>query len=254
MTSEWQKFFQVVASNYDEEVFTRDTKNEVNFLVKELDLKAGASILDIGCGTGRHSIELAKRGYKITGVDFSSAMLNEARRKAKEAELEINFIESSAQDFIPEQKYDAVISLCEGALCLFNESDNIWAKDMAIFANMAEALEPGSPFLVTVLNAFRIIRESTDEDVESGKLDLFTLTTREEFATTTDKELAISGKGIERYYTPSELVRMVNRIGLKVDKVYGGTAGNWKGDRLKLDEMEIMVVGHRKDHKGRSSK
>ncbi|MGM0599227.1 MAG: class I SAM-dependent methyltransferase [Candidatus Rifleibacteriota bacterium] len=254
MTTEWQEFFQTVASNYDEEIFTRDTQNEVDFLVKELDLKPGATILDIGCGTGRHSIELAKRGYKVTGVDFSSAMLAQAKSKAEKAQVKINFIESAAQDFVPEKKYDAVVSLCEGALCLFNESDNIWAKDMAIFANMAEALEPGSPFLVTVLNAFRIIRESTDEDVKSGKLDLFTLTTREEFATTTDKELKISGSGIERYYTPSELVRMVNRIGLKVDSIYGGTAGTWKGDRLKLDEMEIMVVGHRKDHKGKSTR
>lgn len=254
MATEWQQFFKTVASNYDEEIFTRDTKNEVDFLIKELDLKPGASILDIGCGTGRHSLELAIRGYKVTGVDFSSAMLDVARQKAEKAKVEINFIESAAQDFAPDKKYDAVISLCEGALCLFNESDNIWAKDMAIFANMAEALEPGSPFLVTVLNAFRIIRASSDEDVKSGKLDLFTLTTREEFATTTDKELKISGSGIERYYTPSELVRMVNRIGLKVDKVYGGTAGNWEGGPLKLDEMEIMVVGHRKDHKGKSTK
>ena len=98
-----------------------------------------------------------------------------------------------------------------------------------------------------------MIREITDEDVAVGKADLFTLTTQNEI------EVEKSGittviRGIERYYTPPELVRMVNRIGLKIDHVYSGTAGNWNKETIKLDEIEFMAIGHKKDHKGRSKK
>ncbi len=251
MISEWKKFFDTIAPEYDSESFTRNTVAEVDFLIEELRLQPGATILDIGCGTGRHSLELARRGYKVTGLDQSTGMLNQARKKARAEHLEIEFIECSAQDYKPERKFSAVISLCEGALCLFEETDDIWAKDMAIFANIADSLEPGSPFLVTVLSAFRPIRKYSDAEVAQGRFDLFTLSTREEeIVQRNGIEARICG--IERYYTPSEVVRMVNRVGLKIDNFYGGTAGDWQRGPIKLDEIELMAVGHRKDHKGRS--
>lgn len=251
MASEWKNFFDQIAPEYDSEVFTRNTLAEVDFLLEELGLESGASILDIGCGTGRHDIELAHRGFKVTGVDISSGMLAQARKKASEAGVEVEFVECAAQDFKPTRHFDAAICLCEGALCLFAEEDDIWAKDMAVFANIAEALPPGAPFLITVLSAFRMIRGHSDEDVAAGNVDLFTLTTKSRI------EIERNGVsahvlGIERYYTPSELVRMVNRVGLKIDRFYGGTAGKWARRPIELDEIEIMAIGHRKDHKGKS--
>ncbi|MFZ5951897.1 MAG: class I SAM-dependent methyltransferase [Candidatus Rifleibacteriota bacterium] len=245
MTSAWKTFFDTIAPEYDGEIFTRNTLAEVDFLIEELGLKAGDSILDIGCGTGRHSVELAKRGLKVTGIDQSSGMLAQARKKAENAGVELELIEIPAQDFKPTRKYSAVISLCEGALCLFDEEDDIWGRDMAIFANIAEALEPGSPFLVTVLSAFKSIRQFSDEDVAAGKFDLFTLTAREPVEV---KRNGIDASiiGIERHYTPPELVRMVNRVGLKIDRFYGGTAGDWHRGPIKLDEFELMAIGHRK--------
>ena len=188
--------------------------------------------------------EMARRGFRVTAVDFSSGMLAIARANASAAGVEVEFIECAAQDFTCERQFDAAISLCEGALCLFADSDDVWRKDMAIFANMAKMLAPGRPFLVTVLSAMRLIRTLSDSDVASGAVDLFTMTTR--FTNGVDVDgRRISIKGIERYYTPPELVRMVNRVGLKVDRVYGGTAGNWRRGRIQLDEIEFMAVGHR---------
>ena len=251
MTSSWKDFFDTIAPEYDHEVFTRNTVAEVDFLVEELKLRPGSTILDIGCGTGRHSVELARRGFLVTGIDQSAGMLGEARKKAEEAGVKIEFIETPAQDYKPDRKFSTVISLCEGALCLFEERDDIWARDMAIFGNIADALEPGSPFLVTVLSAFKPIRSYSDGDIETGKFDLFTLSSREPVEVDC-KGTKVSFCGIERYYTPPELVRMVNRVGLKIDRFYGGTAGNWCRGPIKLDEFEIMAVGHRKDHSGRS--
>ena len=243
--NQWQQFFDGIAPDYDSEVFTRNTEAEVKFLCEELKLPKGAHILEIGCGTGRHSVALAKKGFKVTGIDISQQMLNQASERAKKEGVEISLVHSPAQSYEPTGKFDAAISLCEGALCLFSEEDDIWKKDMAVFAVMAKALNPGNPFLITVLSAFKMLREISDEDVKSGKADIITLTTREPYeikenGTTRTVNL------IERYYTPAEMVRMVNRIGLKVDNIYGGTAGNWRREVPTLDEFEFMVIGHKK--------
>lgn len=245
MPKAWKNFFDTIAPVYENEIFTRNTVAEVDFLLEELQLLPGARILDIGCGTGRHAIELARRDFIVTGVDISPGMLAVARKNAVRAAVDVEFVECPAQDYVAGKKFDAVISLCEGALCLFADEDNIWSKDMAIFANMANMLEPGRPFLVTVLNAFRLIRSITDAEAVAGGVDLFTLTTRNVNSVDVDGQQVVV-EGIERYYTPPELVRMVSRVGLKIDKIYGGTAGSWHRGPVLLDEIEFMAIGHRK--------
>ncbi len=74
----WEEFFDAHAPLYDQNDFTQNTVGEVDFILDELSVPAGASILDVGCGTGRHSIELARRGYDVTGLDLSAQMLARA--------------------------------------------------------------------------------------------------------------------------------------------------------------------------------
>ena len=217
-------------------------------MVEELKLEAGARLLDMGCGTGRHAVELARRGYQVTGVDISAGMLAQARANAEKAGVIADWVHCPAQEFVAPQPFDAVYSFCEGALCLFADEDDIWSKDMAVFAAMSEALKPEKPFMVNLLSAFRLLRSISDADVTNGDVDLLTLTSR--FVTHVDLDGEKVGvKAIERYYTPPEIVRMVNRVGLKADRIYGGTAGNWRCGPIELDEYEFMVIGHRKPPK-----
>jgi len=78
----YEELFANYASTYDKEEFTKGTIQEVDFLESEIEFDRTRQILDVGCGTGRHAIELAKRGYQVTGIDLSEDQLKKAREKA----------------------------------------------------------------------------------------------------------------------------------------------------------------------------
>ena len=85
----WQAFFDAHSPQYMQNEFTHNAIKEADFVIEELGLAPGSRILDIGCGTGRHSVELARRGFRMTGIDQSTGMLAEARKAAQVAGAEV---------------------------------------------------------------------------------------------------------------------------------------------------------------------
>ena len=87
----YEELFENYAENYDAEEFTKGTIGECDFIEKEINYDKRVKILDIGCGTGRHSIELSQRGYSVTGIDLSESQLRHAKKKASVQSLKIDF-------------------------------------------------------------------------------------------------------------------------------------------------------------------
>src|ERR1700731_2493225 len=104
-TNSWETFFDNHAPYYIQNSFTRNTLAEVEFLLEMLQPAPGSDVLDIGCGVGRHAIELAKRGYIVTGVDISRGMLAEADKAAREAGVKVEWIQSDATRFVAPRLY-----------------------------------------------------------------------------------------------------------------------------------------------------
>ena len=93
----YEKLFENYALGYDQEAFTQGTIQEVDFLEQEIAFNTSLKVLDVGCGTGRHAIELARRGYAVTGVDLSPAQLHRAKQKAVAAGVSISFVQLDAR-------------------------------------------------------------------------------------------------------------------------------------------------------------
>ena len=71
---------------YDRYAHTKGTVQEVDHIVEVLGLASGHRVLDVGCGTGRHAIELAARGIRVHGIDISQRFIDIATRERSTAE------------------------------------------------------------------------------------------------------------------------------------------------------------------------
>ena len=240
----WMIFFEQHAPEYMDNCFVANTDFEVDFIEEELKLPSGAAILDVGCGTGRHSLELARRGYRVTGIDLSDKMLEEAREIARTEELKVEFIQADATEFNLDRIFDGCICICEGAFGLLSMGEDPFQRDLRILKNVSQVLKPGALFLLTALNGMKMIRQYQEKDVEEGRFDpvaVVETTPLSEMLEEGPEDIYVREKG----FLATELKLMLEKAGFQLENIWGGTAGNWKRERPRLDEMEIMAVSQK---------
>jgi len=139
MATEWARefFTGLVVEMWLHVTPPEQTRREADFLEKALRLPAGAQVLDVPCGGGRHSIELASRGYRLTGVDISTEFLAQARAAAEANQQAVTWEQRSMLDLPWTARFD-------GAYCLGNSLPGLDAADLlAYLQGVARALKPG---------------------------------------------------------------------------------------------------------------
>ncbi|MBM4399286.1 MAG: class I SAM-dependent methyltransferase [Candidatus Cloacimonetes bacterium] len=159
----YEELFADYGETYEEESYTKGTAGEVDFLEREIGFDKATLILDIGCGTGRHSIELAKRGYTVTGIDLSESMLAKARSQAEAAGVNVDFIRADAREFDFQGRFDLAIMLCEGAFPLM-ETDEM---NFRILQNASSSLKQGGKLIFTTLNGLFPLFHSVKDFINS---------------------------------------------------------------------------------------
>ena len=125
------------------------TEAEVAFVIRELALRRDERVLDIACGFGRHSLELARRGFEVVGVDITEAYVNEARTRAAQEGLSATFIQADVREVSFSDEFDVVLVVAVGAIgYLENDEENLKAFDL-----FSQALSPGGKHFMAVCNA-----------------------------------------------------------------------------------------------------
>jgi SAM-dependent methyltransferase len=214
-------FFERVATslgeNYLRYSFTKGTDQEVAFLLDLLELPEGARVLDVGCGPGRHAIELAKAGLAVTGVDVSQRFLDIAADRARAAGVAAGFFVCDARRMPFGDEFDGVISLCQGGFGLMGDDDSL------VLRRMAEAARPGGRVVATASNAYFVsshIPERARLDVDAGVLHEVVII-KSERGTDEEVELWTS------LYTPRELRLLAIGVGLAPESVWAVDPGDY---------------------------
>lgn len=223
---------------------------EIDFVESALDLPSGARVLDVGCGFGRHSVELAKRGYEVVGIDPSTAMIAAAQARvltqgtARETAVSPQFKQAHAETFVAKQPFNA-------AICLFTTLGQISAQgdNSGLVQRVYDALLPGGWFVVEVPQRETAVRQLKTEE-QFGAGERYTAVTRQYDAadkTVTEYFQLVAPESTRNYtlryhlYSQSELVGLLQQAGFTVQ----GVSGNYEGTPL-VDEHPIMLMVGRK--------
>jgi len=218
-------------------------RKEVDFIVKALDMPQGVKILDLCCGQGRHSLELARRGFQVVGVDLSEALLYAARKRAESKGLSVTFLHCDMREIDFADEFDAVINMFTSFGYLESE-----AEDEKVLGKVAQALKSGGKFLLDVVNRDRLVREFQAREwhaADEGWLVLEERTFDHLSGRMETRWVCVARDGVRyerlssvRLYTASELRTMLERAGLKVTNLFG----DYDGSPYSWDSQRLIVV------------
>lgn len=143
----WYK--EIWSLSVKEMSWTEDTRNQVDFLINVLGLTGKERILDLACGFGRHSLEFARRGFEVVGVDITEVYVKDAKKQAEKEMLSATFYHQDIREVAFEEEFDVVLNMGDGAIgYLENEAENL-----KIFDVIAKALRNGGKHVMDIMSA-----------------------------------------------------------------------------------------------------
>ena len=210
--------------------FTKGTRQEIDQIVDWLGLVPGMKVLDVGCGPGRHSHELAARGIQSHGVDISQTFIDVANEQAPDG---ATFERADARALQFDAEFDAAICLCQGAFGLMTANGH----DHLVLRGIQRALKPGGMLALSAFNAYFAVKYH-----ENAIFDADTGVSREE---TSVKNAAGASLGAELWtgcYTPRELRLMLNAEGFTVRDIFSVDPGGYEERPPTLESSEYLVI------------
>jgi SAM-dependent methyltransferase len=241
---EWfETFFQGVAVEFwNRATPPAFTLVEVDFLEKALAPPPGASLLDIPCGSGRHSVELARRGYRMTGIDLSTDFLKGARSRAAEAKVELDLRPGDMRD--PHLAADAF----DGAFCFGNSFPYLDQSGVAAFlAALSAAIRPGGRLVIETGCAAESILPTLlpqrwhrfDDIIVMSKASYIASASRLDIDYTFIQGGEIETRPSSSYvFTVAELTRMLADAQFEVVSLDGG----FSGERYELGSPRLVLT------------
>lgn len=234
MTDHWfEPLADHMGAAYDRYAHTKGTVQEVDHVVEVLSLVPGQRVLDVGCGTGRHAHELARRGIAVHGVDISERFIQIATDGAPDG---ATFERGDARTLVFDAGFDAVICLCQGAFGMMTAD----GEDAAVIAGLAAALRPGGRLALSAFNAYFAVKyhDGAEFDADTGV----------SHERTEIRSESGEPKTVDLWtgcYTPRELRLLLGTHGFTVDSISSVEPGSYGSDPATIESPEFLVVAQR---------
>ena len=203
-------------------------QEEVANIISLLNISPAASVLDLCCGPGRHSLQLARHGFSVTGVDRTKTYLEKARKQAEIEGLEVEFIQEDMRGFCKPNTFDVAINLFTS----FGYFEDI-NDDRKVITNVYRSLKERGVFLIDILGKevlARIFRERDWHEVNN----IIVLEERKvcrNWGWIENRWIMIKDGKMEEYkishrlYSATELTALLNDCGFSATDVYGDLTG-----------------------------
>jgi cyclopropane fatty-acyl-phospholipid synthase-like methyltransferase len=210
------------------------TTEETDFVVEALDLRGDERILDLACGFGRHSLELARRGYSVVGVDFTEAYIAHGRSVAQEEQLDrVDFLLANVLDVSFCEEFDVVLNMADGAIGYFDTEE----ENLKLFDIISTALKIGGQNVMGVCSAAHAAKHFPKRNWQAGSQALSLADFRWNASTS---RMIYKGRYLEygttlepmsnefqddddgtRLYTLEELEDILSQRGMQIVAAYG---------------------------------
>lgn len=205
----------------------QEADRHIKFILSQVKLNPGASILDFACGAGRHSLLLAKKGFHVTGVDLSERLLHEAKKNARAENLKLNFIKSDLRDFNTDEKFDLVLNLFTSFGYFENDEENF-----CVFEKAHKFLKSNGYFVFDYFNK-NYIEKNLIEYSEEKTGSFFIVQKRKINNNRVEKEIIIRENGrfktfVEsvKLYDSDFLVGKLTEYGFEIKGLFGDFSAN----------------------------
>ncbi len=235
-----ERFFQEtwpkISQGFESEA---DAESEIQWILGHVRPPAGARVLDAPCGFGRHALALARRGFKVTGVDLSDVELQRARDRAAAARVHVDLVREDLRAMDFSEEFDLALNLFS-SIGYFSDEE-----DRQLLDRFCRALRSGGALVVDTRNRDHYIRHYAEEEtwpVSGGtvrishRLDLATSRIRSQWWL--EEENRLLGETGLRLYSPHELYRMLRAERWSRVELFG----RLDGSPMTLDSPRIVLV------------
>ena len=192
-------------------------------------LPPGASVLDLGCGVGWHALELARRGYQVTGVDRTAAYLAEARERSRREGLPGAYLKADMREFVRPAAFDVVLSLRTSFSYFEDAADN-----KKVLVNVARSLKPKGHFVLQLMGKEVLTRifQARDWREQNGTYFLQERTLSDNWGWMQNRWILIQDGSVQEFdvshwiYSAAELVSLLTSSGFAHVDIYGDLEGS----------------------------
>lgn len=253
-------FDESYLATYDALLTPEFSAQQVDAIERLLQLSPPADVLDMPCGQGRHAIELARRGYQVTGVDLSGYLLGVARQRAEQAGVAVHgpfgpqaeplvsqagsleLVRCDMREFVRPEAYDVAIHMFSSFGYLESEQE-----DARVLEAFFRCLRPGGRLVMEMIHKYWLIKSGRDLlwvetpagfTLERVRYDVFTDRTETERIVLTGGRVVRRRFSI-RQYSLVELAGLARRAGFEVAGAYGSLDGD---EPLTVDSRRLVLV------------